>query len=458
MFELLYGVSLNDLLLLYSVELITLIYLLKKYSKSSLYVLIIFFFFQGMFIFLGQNINDGYKVVIFLFTLWVSFNNPSFLKFKKGDAIITILFVLFSLSYAYSALNNGDGWTIIFSQYSRYFIVYCLWFLVRNELYKKNADIDLFQKFIYDIFLIQIVITIAKLLIFGGRQIESIVGSLSHNGGSYGTTLPIVGFIMLWFYRRAIFTKKDWLFVVGLLLIGFLAGKRAIWFILPLVIAAFMIYVPKLQMNKTLWLTLIIAPLAFYLGVRLTPTLNPENKNWGSFDYEYAFGYADKYQYGDEKKTYEKRAQGRGGATELIFNKFTSGENLVQTDWFGIGLSKMYTTDYAEFDKLNLGIHSKGSSTGFFQSYVTTGYAGVFVTLFFYLSMLWQIKMKRIRWVLIAILGWEYFLYIGNFFRTPALMFMIIYFIHYSNYLLQKRPKKIVISQFIGKNSDANKV
>lgn len=427
--------------LLYIFEFITLIYLINKYRKSSFYILVIFLFFQAIFIFLGTSFNNPYKIATFAFTLWLAISQNVF-SFKKGDGLITFFFILFSSFYGYSAINNGDDWTIIFSQYSRYVIIYCLWFLIRKELYKKNADIEYFQGFIYNLFLIQIVITIAKLIIYGGRQSESLVGSISHFGGTMGTTIPIVGFIMLWFYRRGIFKSMDWLFVAGLMLLGFLAAKRAVWFIMPLVITAFMIYVPKLQMNRTLWLTIIMTPLVFYLGMRLTPSLNPEHVVWGSFDYEYAFDYADKYQNGDENKKNEKIAQGRGGASNLLIMKLNSDVKFTFSDWFGIGLSSMYRSDYDQFDKLNLGINNKGSSTGFFQSFVTIGYIGVITTVLFFLSMLWRIKMKRIRWVLLAILGWDYFLYSGSFFRTPALMFTIIYFIHYGNYLMRK-PRRV---------------
>lgn len=444
MFQLLSGVSLTELLLLYGLELICLIYLLNKYKKYPFYILIIFIYYQGIFFFLGANVNNAYKILILIFTLWLAIKQNVF-SFKKGDNLITIFFAVFSLFYAYSISNTGDNFTLIFSQYSRYVIIFCLWFLVRHELYKKKSNIELFQEFIYKLFLIQIIITIVKLIIFAGRQIEGIVGSVSHFGGSLGTTIPIVGFIMLWFYRRGIFKRNDWIFVVGLMSIGFAAGKRAVWFMLPLVIAAFMIYVPRLKMNSRLYLAIFITPVVFYLGIRLTPSLNPEHVVWGSFDYEYAFDTADKYQFGDKNNTAEKRAQGRGGATNLLVTKFFSDQSLTNTDWFGLGLSSVYKSDYDQFDKLKLGIHSKGSATGFFQSYTTTGFMGVFSILFFYISMLWQTKMKRIRWVLISIMAWEYFMYIGDFFRNPALMFMIIYFIHYSNYLMRRQGKMISV-------------
>ncbi|MEI6752111.1 MAG: hypothetical protein WCK78_02990 [Paludibacter sp.] len=438
------GIDISKIFQLYFVELLSLIYILRKYSKNKFYILIILIFYTAIFAFAGKDIQNIYRIIILVFTLMLCSQKRAFASFKKGDNFITVAFVLFSLFYFYSTIRSNDNFTIILSQYSRYLVSYCLWFLVRKELFSELYPIEKLNRLIYDIFLMQIVISIAKLIIFQGKQIEHLVGSIAHTGGSDGTTIPIYGFIFLWFYRKGNLKINDWLFVVGLMLAGFLAGKRAVWFIVPLVIAAFMIYVPKLKMNKTLWITIILAPLAFYLGVRLTPTLNPENKVWGSFELDYTFDYADKYQFGDEKRMkVDKRAQGRGGATILVWNKLTGTDLLTDDDWFGKGLTGMYTGSYTDFNKLKFGVSGKGNSTGYFQTYTTTGFAGFFTTFLLFYGILWQFKSRRIRWVVMGIVTWEYFMYIGNTFRYPAYMFLIVYFIHYSNYFLIKSPVKM---------------
>jgi hypothetical protein len=416
--------------------------MLWKYKQNKLYILVILLFYQGIFFFFGAATNNAYKIIIFIFAIWLGINKKAFSKQKAGDTMITVFFVAFSVFFLYTSFSNHDGWTIVFSQYSKYFIAYCLWFIVRKVLYSPKTDVDEFNDFVYHIILIQIVISVFKLIIFGGKSVEDLVGSISHHGGAAGTSLPILGFIALWFYRRGEFKLKDWLFVFGLLLIGYTSGKRAVWFVLPVVITVFMVYVPGLKVGKGLIVGILFAPLAFYFGARLTPSLNPEYKVWGSFDYEFVFDFADKYQNGDKTKKWEKRAQGRGGATTLLWDKWNSGKKLTDKDWFGIGLTSMYTTEYEDFNKLNTGISSKGSATGVFQTYLSNGYLGVFATLLFLLSILWPAKNRRIRWVLIAILAWEYFWYTGLIFRTPAFMFLVIYFVHYSNYLKKIQTKK----------------
>ncbi len=64
----------------------------------------------------------------------------------------------------------------------------------------------------------------------------------------------------------------------------------------------FMIYVPKIKLGKMLIFALCLSPLVFYFGVRLTPSLNPENQIWGSFNWQYALEYADWYQFGEKEQ------------------------------------------------------------------------------------------------------------------------------------------------------------
>ncbi|MDD3079180.1 MAG: hypothetical protein PHH37_08755 [Paludibacter sp.] len=296
----------------------------------------------------------------------------------------------------------------------------------------------------------QIIISVGKLILFQGRQIEGLVGSVSHIGGAQGTTIPVLGFVFLWLYRKGQFAVKDWIYLLGLMLLGFLAGKRAVWFIMPMVIAAFMIYVNKIKVGKTFWITIILAPFAFFAGAKLTPSLNPEHKIWGSFDFAYIFDYAETYSFGPDESVNKipianknKEAEGRGGATLALTHRFFDAKKLSGNDWLGVGFSTMYATDYGEFAKsdLTIDLNHKGSATGVFQSYVTTGYLGVFATLLFFFYMLLQIKARRLRWALMVVVAWEYFFYTGMIFRTTAFMALIIYFIHYSNWIVSQNKQ-----------------
>ena len=106
----------------------------------------------------------------------------------------------------------------------------------------------------------------------------------------------------------------------------------------------------------------------------------------------------------------------------------------------------MYSTDYAEFDKLPLTIHInyKGAATGVFQSYVTTGLLGALCTILFCFSFLFYCRHKRLKYVLLAICAWEYFMYTGILFRTPIFMAVLFVVIHSVNYERLKARSEVM--------------
>ncbi|NDV46036.1 hypothetical protein D0T49_03145 [Paludibacter sp. 221] len=439
---------------LYLIVLMTGIYMCYKYRKSLLHIYIILLFYPGFFAFLGKEFTDVWRIITLGFTFWFCIERKVFSVWTNKDILLTILFTLLTLSFFLSFFHSGDRVTVVLSQYSRYIIAYCLWFIIRKEIIMSESRRVRLIHLLYDLILMQMIISIAKLILFEGAQIESLVGSLSHIGGAAGTTIPILGFMVLWFYRNGKFQLKDWIFVLGLMLIGFTTGKRAVWFIMPIVIFAFMIYVPRIKVNKTLWIAIIMAPFALYLGVRLTPTLNPEYQVWGSFDLEYAWNYAMEYQFGKEEENVVPIidlkqgdiAMGRGGGTIALIEHFFDFDNLSVIDWLGVGFSTMYATNYKEFADSNIFVqlNHKGSATGLFQTYVTMGYLGVFTTILFFFYMLCQIKLRRLRWVVLGVVAWEYFMYTGFIFRTTAFMLLIVFFVHYSNFLVwQNKQNKL---------------
>jgi len=414
----------------YLIVLLTFIYFLYKYRKQGFSILIILLFFNGLFAFFGKNLQNGYRIGLVIITIYWLFRTDPF-NYTNYKTIF-FSFIIFSLTFLYTSFVNDDYFFIIFSQYSRYFILFSLFFILKkfdyNELFRKWIE-----KLVFELVLIQIIFSLAKYIIIG--PMESIVGSIASQGGANATVFPILGFMFLWLKKRGRFATKEWLFTFGLAFIGYVSFKRAIWFIMPVLIALVMFYIPKQKIPlKVAILSLFFVPLVFYLGVRSNPTLNKEGTFGGSFDMNYVFGYAQNYMFGskDNKQT----GQGRGGATLMVFNKFVKGE-VTEKDWLGYGLRFMYTTDYAEFDELELGIDSKGAATGFFQTFVTNGYVGIITTIFFVLSLLYKTKNNRLRYVLFGIFCWEYFFYTGIILRELSLSFLLIYIVLFSDYELK---------------------
>ncbi len=429
-----YGVTNTQLQLLYAVISLTLFYMIFKYKKSSLYLFIIFLFYPSIFIFLGSTVQNLYKVGMLLFCLGLCHQRRVFKTIGPKEKWISLSFLIFTISLFISVILNSDYFTIAFSQYSRYLIIFCLFFLLKKEILNPKYDSFQLSDLIYNLLLMQIIVSVAKFFITGVK--ESLVGTLSHTGGAEATILPILAFIYFWFTRKGKLTRRDYLFIASFLFLGFLAGKRAVWFIMPIIIGLFIYYVPKRKFTNTLWIGVALLPLVFFLGVKLTPTLNPENIVWGKFDIDFALNYAETYSFGDSKKKERNVSQGRGGATVMLFRNLMRKE-LDENDFWGYGFDDMYGTNYEEFDKKNFGVNHKGSATGVFQSYITMGYIGVFTTIFFALSTFANIANKRLKYVIIIIFCWEYIFYTGLIIRTPIFMFLLFYIVINSTYLQQ---------------------
>ena len=427
---------------------ITLIVIINKYKSNLLYLLIIFIFYSAIFSFAGQGVFDFYKILVLIFTIFYSWKNNVFNFQLKGDNSLNLFFLLLLILGVISGFLNEDKWTIILSQNSRYVVVICFWYILRQKLYFSGSyEIVKLKRFTYELILVQIICSVWKLIILKGEQFEALVGTISHYGGAAGTAIPILGFITFWIYKNGKIKQKDLFFIAGLFLLGFLAGKRAVMFILPLVIIAFTVYIPRVKLNKSVFWGILLVPLVFYFGLRLTPSLNPDSRVWGGFDPNFAIDYAFSYQFGKEESREKREYKGRGGAAITLWIKMFKSDYLSKQDWFGFGYSKMYLTSYREFSKLGLEVRQKGSATGLYQSYVSIGFLGIIITILLISSMLMRIRARRIKIVIILLLAWEYFLYTGIIIRTPAYMVLIIYFIHYFNFIStvnHKSPLKLI--------------
>jgi hypothetical protein len=260
--------------------------------------------------------------------------------------------------------------------------------------------------------------------------------------------VPVLGFILLWLDKRGDINRKDWRYVFLLLFIGFASLKRAIWFIMPAIIFLFMYYVPKKLKASNLWYVLLLAPLVFYVGVRLSPTLNKEGKLGGTFDLKYVMNYAQRYNFGKTSETSDiQLGTGRGGATLLLLHKLFNSQSLSLKDYWGSGLQEIYTTNYEQFNDEKYGVNSKGAVTGVFQSYISSGFVGVFVTILLIISILGLITEPRIRITLAILMFWDYFLYSSLILRTQVLFILFFFIVIYSNQQFKSRPLQMRIKE-----------
>lgn len=457
-FELIHFISLSGQIWMQIFVTMLLVYMLWKYRRDSLLVFLVMLFFPRVFIFMGKNVENLYKVSLLLMCLYTCWERKVWLRYTAKDLLYVLVFIVLSASFFYSTVfYSRDSWTIIFSQYARYLEIFLLWFLLKDAIFYRNEK-DKILQFLYEVVILQIIISIFKLVIFR-HQVEGLVGSFTISGGGIGTSFPVIGFYILYIYRKGIFKKLDWWLIVGLFLLGWTTGKRAVWIILPIIIMLFFSYVRGVRLNKYMILGLLAFPIMIYFGARLTPTLNPEHRVWGSFDLQHLYDYANIYQFGEEgiegqreyiqepqQVTYDGgayglqneqiEAAGRGNATIELFKLIFGPRSLTEQDIWGTGLSSFYSTTYEEFDKLPLTIHLsyKGAGTGFFQMYATLGIVGAILMTIFSLIPYFRIKHRRIKWVMMVFFLYDYFMYNATTCRDTYLVAMIFICIFSVNY------------------------
>jgi hypothetical protein len=438
-------------ILYWFVVFLTFVFFISKSYKSPVKTIIILCFFSGLASFSGKTIENPYKIILVIYSIYILFRFNGLSALSKKEIFVYQSFILFAVTFIISALINNSTFNLTYSQLGKYVTPFCLLFIF-SKIQKKNpAFIFELRQLLFSLLTAQIVLSVVKILTIGLQ--ETTVGSIANIGGGPAAIIPILGFIFLWLYKLGKIKRNDWLYIFLLVFIGFTSGKRAVWFILPIFIFLFLYYVPKNINIKRMLIFVPLLPLIFYLGVKLNPTLNKEGKVWGSFDLEYVINYVNDYNFGKNSETKEiELGKGRGGATLLLFDKLSNSTPLSFNDYWGYGLEEMYTTDYDTFDKDKFGVNSKGSITGIFQSYIVSGYIGVITSILLLFSVTMMIKHPRIRFTIGLLLFWDYIFYSGLILRTQALLTLLFFIIVYSNFLIESVHSQKDINKKAKKN------
>lgn len=420
------------------IVLMTFIYIILKNKNNLVKITIILCFYAGLASFFGRVVENTYKVVLVLLSLYILYKYNGLSQLGKRTKYLLVVFMLFSASFFFSALLNGDYFNLTLSQYGKYVTPICLFFVLQRILNKNPLTFIGIKGLFFSLLTVQVILSFAKILTIGIR--EYTVGSISNIGGGIATMVPVLGFILIWLDQQGNVKRKDWIYIILLIFISFTSLKRAIWFILPIVIILFMYYVPKRLKISNLINVLPLALFIFYIGMRLNPTLNKEGKIGGSFDLNFVLEYNKKYSFGQTAGSSEiQSGTGRGGATYLLFHKLFDDQSLSFQDYWGSGLKEVYTTNYEEFNEKKYNLNSKGSVAGIFQSYIASGYVGVFVTLLFIISVCSLIKETRIRNTITLLILWDYFFYIGLILRSQSMFVLLFFIILYSNFQIEQR-------------------
>ena len=286
--------------LYYLVATILMLVVVWNYRQNLFALLLILLAFSGTIAYWIPRGTQMMNIVTVLLSTYLFVRNKVWSFFPHFRYLI-IAFLVFSLYFVFdNLLVHGDKLLFVFSQYSKYFVPFVCLLLFIYYARKDIIYLHYFNHLLGILLLIQVGMSVYKYILFGHFW-EGMVGTFGgvHGGGS-GTSFPLVA--LCWVAINSnmdIRNWKSWLFIAGLLLVGIATGKRAVILLFPILFLVLSVYVCKKKYSNRVWIVIAAAPLLFYLGVRLTPTFNPENKVWGSFDLEYMMNYTENYAMGE---------------------------------------------------------------------------------------------------------------------------------------------------------------
>lgn len=317
----------------------------------SIYSLIILAFFVNSLVAYGLVPNAASwsieLIMILLFIEATRLKSSTARRFRLFGAGFVISFFIVCIVSA--ALNDTSilELTLFLRQCIRFHIL--LWILVTLDL--PEELILKTHKLLIVLFLIQIPTAIVRLFIFG--QGEKAIGTYAMEGGGNSTAIPMVAasFIVCYHY---LYRKRpvSWFLVLAFLGFGVIGDKRAVVVLVPATLAfAYWLCVKDTRRDvsrmvlKISVMIAISAPTVFYFGVRLMPTLNPDDRVWGRFSLHYAIDYIEWYNRGGNQK-------------ELSFGRVESTERIYQflcdrgpaTVMFGLGPGKFLKSSFGGRD------------------------------------------------------------------------------------------------------------
>jgi hypothetical protein len=298
------------------------------------------------------------------------------------------------------------------------------------------------------VLLIQSLLSIVKLILYG-FDTEAIVGSMAEKGAELAVVIPLVALIFFWIVKEGKFNGWDYIRMASFFMISLASGKRAPVFLFPVVILA-LNYIKQGKSLLTLAKYTPFAILILFLGMKLTPTLNPEGKIWGSFDPQHAIDYILIYNFGtssyNEIISSNYQAKNRGGSLLFFLAPSDIGLNDLKHIAFGRGLYSVTSRELGRFEtnfSAYVGVvEYQGLASSIIAIFFSLGYGGVLSLFLISLSILSMISRRQLYVLILCLFLWDFLLYANHMIFSAPSAFILVYLIIYAKLEDQKNSSQ----------------
>lgn len=320
--------------------------------------------------------------------------------------------------------------TSTFVPYLKSFRFVLYFFFIYNALWNTDFTVRQFNhllKFIIGLIMLQGLASIYQAFIIGQR-VEGYVGFMSSIGGTTATAFPvfIIGIsVMIYLFANQQFKKKNFicliLCAVSVCLVGYSSGKRAIYFLIPLIViisvAISRLFYDKIHVTNirkkflNLSLLLILIFPIYISGVATAPGFRHSIEG-GETNIE-VLGVAIDYAKSYESATYKGSSIGRLGSTKnILFQSFSSFKYFS----IGSGFGSIKDDDLSNDRDVVygfVGFTRDVFSGGFIYAVAVTIW---YIFMFFYtnLGLLCNIA-KAGRWIVLVVFMLVHFFYSSDF-------------------------------------------
>jgi hypothetical protein len=238
------------------------------------------------------EISQKLLIAVLAFSAIVLQQRPSL---SRRALILIWPFIAYCLIATFSAYAHSSSliYTIAAVQSLLLGLIIYVWTI---NLQLEVNNLRRLRVLIYALVVIQFVFALGKLAVHGIDE-KILIGTMSHTAGQLGFLFPAIAIPVLVFMMTGKNSFLTYLLVGAMFLFGVINEKRAVVFLLPLILLASLAvnYSGTRYRGRKLLAGGLIGLSGAVLGVSAIPSLNPGSAYGGDISFAYAIGYGLEY-------------------------------------------------------------------------------------------------------------------------------------------------------------------